>query len=83
MGLLLHQPLSCGRSVRPAMRSLSPVRTKLACAKARAHPHPREGGVAAFMSAHSKTPYITPGTEFSSGKGAVRGRRGQQLAFTL
>ena len=40
-------------------------------------------GVAAFMSAHSKTPYITPSMEFSSGKGVVRGRRGQQLTFTL
>ena len=36
-------------------------------------------GVAAFMSAHSKTPYITPSMGFSSGKGVVRrGRRGQQ-----
>ena len=40
-------------------------------------------GVAAFMSANSKTPYITPGMEFSSGKGVVRGRRVQQLEFTL
>ena len=39
------------------------------------------GGVAAFMSAHSKPPYITPGMEFSSEKGVVRGRRVQQLAF--
>ena len=33
-------------------------------------------GVAAFMSAHSKTPYITPSMDVSSGKGAGRGRRG-------
>ena len=38
-------------------------------------------GVAAFMSAHSKTPYITPSMDFSSGKGVVRGRRGQQLGL--
>ena len=45
---------------------------------------PRDpGGVAAFMSAHSKTPYITPSMEFSSGEGVVRGRRVQQLTFTL
>ena len=40
-------------------------------------------GVAAFMSAHSKTPYITPSMDFSSGKGVVRGRTGQQLGFAL
>ena len=43
-------------------------------------------GVAAFMAAHSKTPYITPSMDFSSGKRALRGRRGrrgQQLGFTL
>ena len=45
---------------------------------------PRDpSGVAAFMSANSKTPYITPSMEFSSGKGVVRGRRVQQLEFTL
>ena len=31
----------------------------------------------AFMSAHNKTPYITPSMNFSSGKGVVRARRGQ------
>ena len=40
-------------------------------------------GVAAFMSAHSKTPCVTHGINVSSGKGVVRGRRLQQLAFTL
>ena len=40
-------------------------------------------GVAVFMSAHSKNPYITPGIDFSSGKGVVRGRRVQQLKFAL
>ena len=40
-------------------------------------------GVAAFMSAHSKTPYITPSMDFSSGKGVAWGRRGQQLEFAL
>ena len=39
--------------------------------------------VAAFMPAHSKTPYITPSTDFSYRKGVVRGRRGQQLGFAL
>ena len=29
--------------------------------------------VAAFMSAHSKTPYITPSMDFPSGKGVVWG----------
>ena len=38
-------------------------------------------GVAVFMSVHSKTPCITPSTDFFSGNGVVRGR--QQLAFTL
>ena len=41
------------------------------------------GGVAVFMSAHSKTPYITPSMNFYSGKGVVRGRRVQQLEFAL
>ena len=40
-------------------------------------------GVAAFMSVHSKTPYITPGMIFSSEKGVARGRGGQQLGFAL
>ena len=40
-------------------------------------------GVAASMSAHSQTPYITPSMGFTSGKRVVWGRRGQQLRFTL
>ena len=40
-------------------------------------------GVAAFMSSHSKTQYITPSMGVSSGKGVVRGRRGQQLELAL
>ena len=45
---------------------------------------PRDpGGVAAFTSAHSKTPYITPSKEFSSGGEVVQGRRVQQLTFAL
>ena len=40
-------------------------------------------GVAVFMSAHSKTPYITPSMDFYSGKGVVRGRKVQQLGFAL
>ena len=39
--------------------------------------------VAAIMSAHSKTPYITPSMDFYSGNRVVRGRRGQQLKFAL
>ena len=34
-------------------------------------------------SAHSKTPHITHSMDFSSGKGVVRVRRGQQLEFAL
>ena len=45
--------------------------------------HSAPSGVAAFIPAHSKTPYITPGVDFSSRKGVVRGRRGQQLGFAL
>ena len=41
------------------------------------------GRVAAFMSAHSKTPYITPSMDVSSGNGVVRGRGGAQLGFAL
>ena len=33
-------------------------------------------GVAAFMSAHSKTPYITPSMDFPSVNGVARGRGG-------
>ena len=44
---------------------------------------PRPSGVAAFMSAHSKTPYITPSMDVSSEKEVVRGRRGQQLGFAV
>ena len=40
-------------------------------------------GVALFMSAHSKTPLLPLVWIFSSGKGLVRGRRGQQLEFAL
>ena len=40
-------------------------------------------GVAAFMSAHSKTPYITPSMDFYSRNGVVWGRRGAQLEFSL
>ena len=40
-------------------------------------------GVAAIMSAHSKTPYITPSMDISFGKGVIRGHRGQQLGFAL
>ena len=40
-------------------------------------------GVAAFMSAHSKTPYITPSMAFPSGNGVVRRRSGQQMGFAL
>ena len=39
------------------------------------------GGIAAVMSAHSKTPYITPSMKSSSGKGVVRGRGGQRLEY--
>ena len=35
-------------------------------------------GVAVFMSAHSKTPYIPPSKEFSSGNAVARGRRGRR-----
>ena len=35
------------------------------------------------MPAHGKTPYSTISMDFSSGKGVVRGRRGQQLGFAL
>ena len=43
-----------------------------------------EGAVTfVFMSAHSKTPYSTPSMDFYSGKGVVRGRRGQQLGFAV
>ena len=44
---------------------------------------PEVPDVAAFMSAHSKTPYITPSMDISSGEGVVRGRRVQQLTFAL
>ena len=40
-------------------------------------------GVAAFMPANSKTPYITPSMDFSSCTRVVRGRRGQQLDDAL
>ena len=40
-------------------------------------------GVAVFMSAHRKTPYITPGMDFYSGKGVVRGRRGEAAGICL
>ena len=40
-------------------------------------------GVAASLSAHSNIPYITTSMDFSSGKGVVRGRRGQELKFAL
>ena len=39
--------------------------------------------VAAFMSAHSKTPYITPSMDVSSGKGVVWGGRGPAAGICL
>ena len=45
---------------------------------------PRDpSGVAAFMSANGKTPYITPSMDFPSRNGVVWGRRGPQLEFSL
>ena len=41
------------------------------------------GGVAAFMSAHSTTPYITRSMDFSSGDWVARGGGGQQLVFDM
>ena len=55
-----------------------PVRTR----EITERPH-APSGVAAFKAAHSKTPHNTPSMDFSSGKGVVRGRRGQQPGFTL
>ena len=46
-------------------------------------PPPRPQWVAAFMSAHSKTPYITPSMGFPLGKGWYGGAGQQQLEFTL
>ena len=40
-------------------------------------------GVAAFMSANSKTPYITPSMEFSSGKGVLWGVQGAAAGIYL
>ena len=37
--------------------------------------------VTAFMSVHSKTPYITPSMDVYSGKVVARGRCGQQQEF--
>ena len=48
----------------------------------RARPRPQRGR-SIRVSPQSKPPYITPSMDFSSGKGVVRGRRGQQLEFTL
>ena len=53
----------------------------VACRNYKAPPAP--SGVAAFMSAHSNTQYITPSMDFPFGKGVVWGCRGQQLEFTL
>ena len=39
--------------------------------------------VAAFMSAHSKTPYITPGMGFPSGKGGSMGAQGAASVIYL
>ena len=68
-----------------------PFRMPLPVYQANTHAHaaqrterPRDpAGVAAFMSAHSKPPYITHGMDISSGKGVVRGRRVQQLTFAF
>ena len=53
--------------------------------------HPRDiterphapSGVAAFMSAHSKTPYITPSMDLPSGNGVVRGAQGAAAGMYL
>ena len=73
-------PMSCGISSCPFTATRS--RGRLFPPAITERPH-APSGVAAFMSAHSKTPYITPSMDFSSGKGVVRGRRGQQLEFAV
>ena len=46
--------------------------------------HPRApSGVAAFLSAHSKTPHSTPSMEVLSGQGVIWGRMRQQLEFAV
>ena len=40
-------------------------------------------GVAAFMSAHSKNPYVTASMDFPSGKGVVRGAQGAAAGICL
>ena len=50
----------------------------------RAPPRPHAPrGVAAFMPAHSKTPYITPSMDVPSGNGVVRGRMGAAAGIIL
>ena len=59
-------PVDAGLPLLPSM-PLLPSRTAQRAERPRG-----PGGVAAFMSAHSKTPYTTPGMIFSSGEGVVR-----------
>ena len=82
----------CWQKLVPAVSQCSPRtwHAKKRAASSMPRSWPAQGklqsapsGVAAFMSAHSKTPYITPSMKFSSGKGVERGRREQQLEFSL
>ena len=78
----------CRAISAPAAPAATPLDHSLACSRAAVSRDITErpdapSGVAAFMSAHSKTPCITPIMIFSSGKGVVWGRRGQQLEFAL
>ena len=73
LGRLLALPFQCG--IRPAayVEDRQDISARRSQGKDTQHGRlksaPPPSGVAAFKSAHSKTPYITPSMEFSSGKG--------------
>ena len=86
--LMGHPSVACKRKIQNA--ATPPVGLQHSCQPPchqcgrSIHDSPHApSGVAAFMSADSKTPYITLSMEFPSGKGVIRGRRGQQLGIFL
>ena len=79
----------CKKEHEQHRRACEPTETKARPTPITERPH-APSGVAASMSAHSKTPCVTPSMgfpsgngAFPSGNGAVRGRRGQQLELDL
>ena len=78
--LLPKRPFSRGHSQEAILKVRHDPRALATDITERPH---TPSGVAAFVSADSKTPYVTPSMDFSSVKGVVRGRKGAAAVICL